>query len=80
MAANPTVIYICEHCFSADTAPGICPNCRQPRVECDPHDPDNPCRKPPIDAQGRILSRAPLWWLMRSAPYLREQIKSKPSA
>jgi hypothetical protein len=49
-------------------------------VECDPHDPDNPCRKPPIDAQGRILSRAPLWWLMRSAPYLREQIKSKPSA
>ena len=80
MATDPTVIYICEHCFSVDTAPGQCPACGQPRVECDPHDPDNPCRKPPMDAEGRILARAPLWWLRRTALYLRGQVKSKPSA
>jgi hypothetical protein len=30
-----------------------------------------------MDAEGHILSRAPLWWLAQSAPYLREQLKQK---
>ena len=75
MPAEPSMIYICRQCFLADTVPGACPNCRQPRVECDPGDPDNPCRRPPMDAQGRILSRAPLWWVVRGAPYLRDQLR-----
>jgi hypothetical protein len=71
MATDITLLYICPHCFSADSAPGHCPHCGQPRVECDARDPDNPCRKPPMDAEGRLLSRAPLWWVVRHAPYLR---------
>ena len=72
-----TVLYLCPNCFSADTEPGDCPACQRPRVECDPGDPDNPCRKPPMDAEGHLLARAPLWWLAQSAPYLREQLKQK---
>ncbi len=75
MSIEPTVLYICPNCFSAETSPGECPHCQRERVECDPGKPDNPCRKPPMDKDGRLLSRAPLWWLIRSAPYLRAKLK-----
>ncbi|MGH2521968.1 MAG: hypothetical protein ACRDH2_05635 [Anaerolineales bacterium] len=75
MPVEPTILYICANCFSVDTVSGNCPNCGQARVHCDPGDPDNPCRKPPMDAEGRILSRAPLWWLAHSVPHLRNQVK-----
>ena len=77
MPAEPTVLYVCPNCFSVDKAPGTCPECGHTRVECDPGDPDNPWRRPPTDAEGRLLSRAPLWWLARAAPYLRSQLKQK---
>jgi hypothetical protein len=77
MSSEITVLYVCPNCFSTDTVPGNCPECGHARRECDPGDPDNPCRKPPMDAEGHILSRAPLWWLAQSAPYLREQLKQK---
>jgi hypothetical protein len=28
-----------------------------------------------MDAQGNLLSRAPLWWLARTVPRLRERIQ-----
>ena len=77
MSTEAVILYVCPNCFSADEAPCDCPDCGHTRVECDPGDPDNPCRKPPMDAEGRLLSRAPLWWLARSVPYLREQLKQK---
>ncbi len=70
------VVYLCRRCFSAAEAPGVCPACGLPRVACDPGAPDNPCRKPPMDADGRLQSRAPLWWLLRGAPYLRRRLPS----
>jgi hypothetical protein len=79
MSGETTVLYVCLNCFSIDTAPGNCPNCGRALQECDPGDPNNPCRKPPMDAQGHLLSRAPLWWLAQSAPYIREQLKQKMS-
>ena len=77
MSSEITVLYVCPNCFSTDTVPGNCPECGHTRSECDPGDPDNPCRKPPMDADGHLLARAPLWWLAQSAPYLREQLKQK---
>jgi len=70
-------LYVCPCCFTADLAPGVCSECGHTRAECDPGDPNNPCRKPPMDAAGNITSRAPLWWLMRSAPYLRKKIEQQ---
>jgi hypothetical protein len=69
------MLYVCPGCFLADESPGQCPICGRTRVECNPGDPDNPCRRPPMDAEGRLLSRAPLWWLVRSVPYLRNQVQ-----
>jgi hypothetical protein len=74
MPAQPTIVYLCPNCFSADPGPGLCPACDRERVACDPGDPDNPCRRPPMDADGRLQSRAPLWWLVRSAPFLRARL------
>ena len=75
MSAEPSLLFVCPNCFSVDARPGTCPDCQRERVACDPGDPDNPCRQPPMDAQGNLQSRAPLWWLARSIPYLREKIK-----
>ena len=77
MSDEITIVYVCPNCFSADTAPGDCPDCGRARLEFDPGAPNHPGRKPPMDAEGRVLSRAPLWWLARTAPYLREQLKQK---
>jgi hypothetical protein len=77
MPEETLVLYICPNCFSTATAPGNCPQCQRARLECDPGDPDNPCRKPPMNAQGHILARAPLWWLAHSVPYIREQLKQR---
>jgi hypothetical protein len=75
MSDKAIILYVCPNCFSTDTAPGGCPDCQRARVECDPGDSDNPCRKPPMDAKGNMTSRAPLWWLAKSVPHLREQMK-----
>jgi len=58
-----TVVYVCGRCFSADSAPGPCPRCALPRVRCEPGGLADPSRQPPSDAHGRLLSRAPVWWL-----------------
>lgn len=80
MAGQPTVLYVCGNCFSVDEAPGKCPNCQRERIKCDLGDPDNPCRRPPMDAEGHLRSRAPLWWLVHSAPYLRAQLEKEKSS
>ena len=73
MTFDITEQYVCERCFSTDTAPGLCPRCGLLRRHCHLGDPDDACRRPPMDADGHILSRAPMWWVTHSAPYLREQ-------
>jgi hypothetical protein len=73
MAFEITEQYVCERCFSTDTGPGPCPRCGLMRRRCELGGPDDDCRRPPMDGQGRLLSRAPLWWVVHGAPYLREQ-------
>lgn len=77
MSDEPTTLYVCGRCFSTDVVPGPCPNCGVARAECDPGRPDDPGRKPPMADDGRLLSRAPLWWLLRSAPFLRYRLARK---
>jgi hypothetical protein len=71
MAGDVTDDDVCGRCFSVDTAAGPGPRCGQPRRRCNLCQPDNPCRRPPMDSDGRIKSRAPLWWVLASAEYLR---------
>jgi hypothetical protein len=56
-------IYLCPNCFTPGDKPGACPECGTMRVGCRPGDPDDPSRKPIIDENGHVRTRAPLWWL-----------------
>ena len=68
MSIELTELYLCERCFSAADAPGPCPRCGRPRRHCRLGAADDPCRRPPTDAGGRLLSRAPRWWVRVGAP------------
>jgi hypothetical protein len=70
MAFEMTELYVCPRCFSTDTAPGPCPRCGLARRYCWLGDTGDVRRRPPMDTQGHILSRAPLWWVLPGAPYL----------
>jgi len=57
------VIYLCPNCLSPADSGGPCRNCGETVIECRPGDPDDPCRRPLMDAKGRVRTRAPMWWL-----------------
>ena len=71
MQPELSVLYICERCFSASERPGPCPRCERPRREFALGTADDPSRRPPIDEDGRVRCRAPLWWVASHVPYLR---------
>ncbi|NIM93450.1 MAG: hypothetical protein GTO18_07040 [Anaerolineales bacterium] len=56
-------IYLCPRCLEAQPSAGLCPNDGTELLSCRPGDPDDPCRRPLMDADGRVLTRAPAWWL-----------------
>jgi hypothetical protein len=59
-------LYLCPRCLLPGESPGPCPRCGGPRLTCRPGDPDDPCRRPLIDPQGQVRTRAPLWWLQQT--------------
>jgi len=63
MIIELTDLYLCERCFSAADTPGPCPRCSEPRRHFQVGAVDDPCRRPPTDAEGRLLCRAPQWWV-----------------
>jgi hypothetical protein len=67
MSSQETLqVYLCPRCLSAEAAPGLCPRCGKARLGCRPGDPNDPCRRPIMDASGTVRTRAPLWWLRAS--------------
>ena len=65
-------VYLCPTHLVPTGKPGVCPECGQELLGCRPGDPDDPCRRPIIDQRGRVLTRAPLWWLRYSIHELAE--------
>jgi hypothetical protein len=63
-------IYLCPSCLTPADSGGPCRNCGETVIECKPGDPDDPCRRPLIDDQGRVRTRAPLWWVRQLTDYL----------
>ena len=78
MAFDETEQYICERCFSTDTAPGPCPRCGRPRRYCNLGGPEDARRRPLMDAHGHILSRAPLWWVQRASSQWPPPAEGRP--
>ena len=71
---EPLQIFLCPQCLVASDAPGACTRCGRERLTCRPGDPDDPCRRPLIDAAGRVRSRAPLWWLRHTVTRLTDHL------
>jgi hypothetical protein len=59
-------LYLCPRCLLAGDTPEPCPRCGGTRLTCRPGDPDDPCRRPLVDAEGHVRTRAPLWWLRQT--------------
>lgn len=59
-------VYLCPRCFDSQASAGVCPRCGLERLGCRPGDPDDPCRRPLVDAAGQVRTRAPLWWLRQT--------------
>jgi len=59
-------VYLCPRCLLPGETPAPCPRCGGARLTCRPGDPDDPCRRPFIDAAGQVRTRAPLWWLQQT--------------
>ena len=50
-------VYLCPKCFEAQSMPGICPHDGTELLSCRPGDPDDPCRRPLMNRQGKVLRR-----------------------
>lgn len=70
-------VFLCPKHLLPTGQPGICADCGLELVGCRPGDPDDPCRRPLIDASGRILTRAPLWWLRYSVKELVQRFQDE---
>ena len=56
-------IYLCPDCLTPGEASGQCSECGATLVECRPGESDDPCRRPLMNKEGEVLTRAPIWWL-----------------
>ncbi len=70
-------VYLCPVHLVPTGTPGKCELCGRELVGCRPGDPDDPCRRPMMDHGGRILTRAPLWWLRYSVKELAQRFMEK---
>lgn len=78
MAVNlDSDVYLCPVHLVPTGQPGACEHCGRALVGCRPGDPDDPCRRPMMDQSGRILTRAPLWWLRYSVKELAQRFLEK---
>ncbi len=57
------IIYVCEACLHCSKEPGT--HHSRPMVQCDAGCPGDECSKPVESADGRLLTRAPRWWIFR---------------
>ncbi len=71
--ANELVVYVCTRCTTTAGEGGTCDVCGGQRTPCRPGGAEDPGRRPLIDSGGRVLTRAPIWWLRYTVPALVEQ-------
>ena len=69
------VIYCCKRCTASAGDPGKCEYCGGEKVPCRPGDAGDPIRRPLLDAEGNVITRAPIWWLHETIPELLDDEK-----
>lgn len=71
------VVYVCVRCLTPAGEGGSCQFCGGPRVECNVGAEGDPGRRPLMTRSGEVLTRAPVWWLLRTIPQLMEQLEDE---
>jgi hypothetical protein len=56
-------MFMCRRCLLADESATPCPQCGRERPLVRPGEAADPVRRPMIDREGNVRTRAPLWWL-----------------
>lgn len=69
-----TEIYLCPRCLNPGEKEGPCSVCGTEVLHCRPGEPDDPCRRPLQDREGKIRTRAPRWWLEHQLGSLMDQL------
>jgi hypothetical protein len=64
------VIYVCVRCTASAGEPGKCEYCGGEKVACHPGNDADPIRRPLLDSDGNVVTRAPIWWLRQTIPQL----------
>jgi len=64
------LVYLCPRCLLSEAQPGSCARCGGERVRCCPGEPDDPGRRPLLDREGKVQTRAPVWWLRHTVARL----------
>ncbi len=75
MGKPSELIYLCRRGFHTQGQAGKCPRDGLELVRCKPGAPDDPCRKPLMEAQGRVMTRAPRWWLPHTVRRLMQTLE-----
>ncbi len=68
--SDEIIIYVCKRCTTSAGEPGKCVYCGGVKVACHPGDDGDPRRRPLLDKEGNIVTRAPIWWLHETIPEL----------
>jgi hypothetical protein len=68
--SDEIVIYVCKRCTTSAGEPGQCEYCGGEKVACKPGNDGDPIRRPLLDSEGNIVTRAPIWWLHETIPEL----------
>ncbi len=61
--STSTIVYLCPHCLHSEEAAGECSHCGTQVVVCEVGGPDDSSRRPLMDREGNVRTRAPRWWL-----------------
>jgi len=69
MTEKHEAFYLCSVCFRTSTEAETCHN--HPMHCCDTGRWGDECRKPLMTASGRLLTRAPRWWLQHRSELTR---------
>jgi hypothetical protein len=65
MEGEHAVFFMCAVCFRVSLELDVCHG--RSMLYCDAGCWGDECRKPPMAANGRILTRAPRWWLQHGS-------------
>lgn len=62
---DTTVVHICPRCLNCEEGQGPCRVCGTEVLACEAGSTEDRIRRPLIDNQGRVRTRAPRWWLRK---------------